>query len=34
MKGKVIIDPYGVLNRKECLELGFKYHQLGVKFNG
>ena len=31
MQGNIIIDPYRVLNREECIDLGFKYHTLGIK---
>ena len=30
MKGGIIIDPYGMLNHEECIEMGFKHFQLGV----
>jgi len=30
MKGNVIVDPYGVLDRQKCIDLGFKYYQFGV----
>lgn len=29
MPGRTIIDPYAVLNREECVKLGFKYLRLG-----
>lgn len=31
MKGDIIIDPYGALERKSCLELGFSYFRLGSR---
>lgn len=31
MNAKIVLDPYGVLNRKEALEEGFTYLSLGVK---
>ena len=30
MRGSVIIDPYGILDRQECQTHGFKYRRLGV----
>jgi|SRR5579883_2336659 len=30
MAGRVILDPYAVLNAGRCRELGFDYHSLGV----
>jgi UDPglucose 6-dehydrogenase len=30
LKGKTVIDPYGILNQKECVDLGLNYHKLGV----
>ena len=29
MKGRVIIDPFGALNRERCAELGFSHFRLG-----
>lgn len=29
MDGDVIIDPFGILNRDQCIELGFSYFKLG-----
>ena len=31
MTGRVIIDPWGVLDGRNCSELGFKYYRLGRK---
>jgi UDPglucose 6-dehydrogenase len=30
MAGKVIIDPFGALDRQACNQAGFSYHRLGV----
>jgi len=30
MRGTVIIDPYGILDRQECQAHGFRYRRLGV----
>jgi len=30
MRGRVIIDPFAVFNRRKCTELGFAHHRLGV----
>lgn len=29
MKGNILIDPFGVLNQRACLDAGFSYHKLG-----
>ncbi len=29
LRGRVIIDPYGVLDETQCRDLGFEYHRLG-----
>lgn len=30
MRGTVIIDPHGVLDRQQCMALGFRYRRLGM----
>jgi UDPglucose 6-dehydrogenase len=30
MRGRVIIDPFAVFDRRKCTELGFAHHRLGV----
>ena len=30
MRGREILDPYSILDRDRCRELGFRYHQLGA----
>jgi UDPglucose 6-dehydrogenase len=30
LRGRVIIDPYAILNEAECRSLGFDYHRLGA----
>jgi UDPglucose 6-dehydrogenase len=30
-RGRVIIDPYAVLDEAECRDLGFEYHRLGTR---
>jgi UDPglucose 6-dehydrogenase len=29
LRGRVIIDPYAILDERECRNLGFDYHRLG-----
>jgi len=29
LRGRVIIDPYGILDETQCRDLGFEYHRLG-----
>lgn len=29
LRGRVIIDPYGILDEAQCRDLGFEYHRLG-----
>jgi UDPglucose 6-dehydrogenase len=29
LRGRVIIDPYALLNEVQCRDLGFEYHRLG-----
>jgi UDPglucose 6-dehydrogenase len=29
LRGRVVIDPYAILNEAECRALGFEYHRLG-----
>lgn len=29
MKGRLIVDPFGMLNEQECIEAGFSYFKLG-----
>jgi UDPglucose 6-dehydrogenase len=29
LRGRLIIDPYAILNEAQCRELGFEYHRLG-----
>jgi UDPglucose 6-dehydrogenase len=29
LRGRVIIDPYAILNERQCRSLGFDYHRLG-----
>jgi UDPglucose 6-dehydrogenase len=29
LRGRIIIDPYGILDERECRNLGFEYHRLG-----
>jgi UDPglucose 6-dehydrogenase len=31
LRGRVIVDPFGVLNEKKCLDLRFRYHRLGTR---
>ena len=31
LAGRVVIDPYGVLDRKTIVAAGLEYHSLGVK---
>lgn len=30
LRGKTVIDPYGILDQKECVDLGLNYYKLGV----
>jgi len=30
MRGRLILDPYGVLDERQCRSLGFVYHTLGT----
>lgn len=30
MRGRTVIDPFGVLNESDCVRLGFSYHRLGA----
>jgi len=32
LAGRVVLDPFGVLDRKQCAALGLRYFRLGVKF--
>jgi UDPglucose 6-dehydrogenase len=29
MRGRIVLDPYGVVDRERCLQLGLAYHRLG-----
>jgi UDPglucose 6-dehydrogenase len=29
LRGRVIVDPFGILDEDECRRLGFEYHRLG-----
>jgi UDPglucose 6-dehydrogenase len=29
LRGRVIVDPFGILDEAECRRLGFEYHRLG-----
>jgi UDPglucose 6-dehydrogenase len=29
LRGRIIIDPYGILDERECRNLGFEYYRLG-----
>ena len=32
LAGQVVLDPFGVLDQKQCVSLGLRYFRLGVKF--